>query len=647
MNTVRIRLKPLLLVPIDILAVIIGYFLTLYIMFPLDNISVPSNINRLIYSPASIVVIAIYILSFAIFEMYYTMLAHISIYDMFKGLAGNIVGTNMVFLFNNFVLPRVNGSVRFTNSFVLIAGLLIMFFTLGIRVLPRVAGSAYRAFVIKFLKKPKNKVLVYGAGNAGIALHRDISNNVKSDYKVMCFYDDDLSKSGTKVSGLKVYGPSTDLVTLTDVMEIDTIIIAVPSATPEQMSDIIEKCNKTKCKLKTLPALYDLIIDGYLDSRQIRDVSIYDILGRKEAKIDIDEISGYINNKTILVTGAGGSIGSEICRQILSYKPKRLVLVDIYENNVYDLENELKFIYKDDLPIRIYIGSIRDFKRMEYIFDVERPDVVFHAAAHKHVPLMEDSPGEAIKNNVFGTLNIVELSKIYRVSTFVLISTDKAVNPTNVMGATKRIAEMVIQSYAKKDKNCVTKYVAVRFGNVLGSNGSVVQLFQKQIANMGPVTVTDPEVTRYFMTIPEASRLVIQAGAMAKGGEIFILDMGKPIKIANLAEDMIRLSGYTPHVDIKIVYTGLRPGEKLYEELLQAEEGTTKTCHDSIFVGKPFDLHWEDVSKMLEELERCADCGDDDEIISVLKMCVPTYKPMRNHQIKPVSINVKERSELA
>lgn len=647
MNTVRIRLKPLLLVPIDIFAVIIGYFLTLYIMFPLDNISVPSNINRLIYSPASIVVIAIYILSFAIFEMYYTMLAHISIYDMFKGLAGNIVGTNMVFLFNNFVLPRVNGSVRFTNSFVLIAGLLIMFFTLGIRVLPRVAGSAYRAFVIKFLKKPKNKVLVYGAGNAGIALHRDISNNVKSDYKVMCFYDDDLSKSGTKVSGLKVYGPSTDLVTLTDVLEIDTIIIAVPSATPEQMSDIIEKCNKTKCKLKTLPALYDLIIDGYLDSRQIRDVSIYDILGRKEAKIDIDEISGYINNKTILVTGAGGSIGSEICRQILSYKPKRLVLVDIYENNVYDLENELKFIYKDDLPIRIYIGSIRDFKRMEYIFDVERPDVVFHAAAHKHVPLMEDSPGEAIKNNVFGTLNIVELSKIYRVSTFVLISTDKAVNPTNVMGATKRIAEMVIQSYAKKDKNCVTKYVAVRFGNVLGSNGSVVQLFQKQIANMGPVTVTDPEVTRYFMTIPEASRLVIQAGAMAKGGEIFILDMGKPIKIANLAEDMIRLSGYTPHVDIKIVYTGLRPGEKLYEELLQAEEGTTKTCHDSIFVGKPFDLHWEDVSKMLEELERCADCGDDDEIISVLKMCVPTYKPMRNHQIKPVSINVKERSELA
>jgi len=644
---VRIRLKPLLLVPIDILAVIIGYFLTLYIMFPLDNISVPSNINRLIYSPASIVVIAIYILSFAIFEMYYTMLAHISIYDMFKGLAGNIVGTNMVFLFNNFVLPRVNGSVRFTNSFVLIAGLLIMFFTLGIRVLPRVAGSAYRAFVIKFLKKPKNKVLVYGAGNAGIALHRDISNNVKSDYKVMCFYDDDLSKSGTKVSGLKVYGPSTDLVTLTDVLEIDTIIIAVPSATPEQMSDIIEKCNKTKCKLKTLPALYDLIIDGYLDSRQIRDVSIYDILGRKEAKIDIDEISGYINNKTILVTGAGGSIGSEICRQILSYKPKRLVLVDIYENNVYDLENELKFIYKDDLPIRIYIGSIRDFKRMEYIFDVERPDVVFHAAAHKHVPLMEDSPGEAIKNNVFGTLNIVELSKIYRVSTFVLISTDKAVNPTNVMGATKRIAEMVIQSYAKKDKNCVTKYVAVRFGNVLGSNGSVVQLFQKQIANMGPVTVTDPEVTRYFMTIPEASRLVIQAGAMAKGGEIFILDMRKPIKIANLAEDMIRLSGYTPHVDIKIVYTGLRPGEKLYEELLQAEEGTTKTCHDSIFVGKPFDLHWEDVSKMLEELERCADCGDDDEIISVLKMCVPTYKPMRNHQIKPVSINVKERSELA
>lgn len=627
----RIRLKQLLLIPIDIISVTVCFLLTLYIRYYIDNEIVPKALFGVILSPTFVVIIAIYVLSFLFFEMYSTMLSHISLGDMFRGVAGNTVASTLVFLFNFFIVPRFSIFRGFQDhSVILIAGLLIMIVSLGIRVAPRAMDVINKVVSSRIVKEQKKNVLVYGAGNAGIALLRDIMYNVKSNYKVICFYDDDNNKTGTRLSGLKVYGSNTDLSTLTEVLEIDTIIIAIPSATREQMSLIVEKCNKTKCQLKTLPALYDLVIDGYLDSRHVRDVDIYDILGRQETKIDVDGISGYINRNVILVTGAGGSIGSEICRQILKYKPEKLVLVDIYENNVYDLENELKGLYGNNLPMRIYIGSVRDYERLDVILKKEKPDVIFHAAAHKHVPLMEISPGEAIKNNVFGTLNLVKLAKIHRVNTFVLISTDKAVNPTNVMGATKRMAEMIVQSYAKNDSTCKTKYVAVRFGNVLGSNGSVVPLFQKQIARMGPVTVTHPEVTRFFMTIPEASRLVIQAGAMAEGGEIFILDMGKPVKIDDLAREMIRISGYVPNVDIKIVYTGLRTGEKLYEELLQDEEGTTKTDKDGIFIGKPLELNWLDVSKMIEDLGKVVDSPNTEEIIECLKSCVTTYTPKRN-----------------
>ena len=392
---------------------------------------------------------------------------------------------------------------------------------------------------------------------------------------------------------------------------------------------MVNKCKALGCKLKILPLLYDMVIDNESLYRNIRNIDVNDLLGRKETNININDVNGYIRNMTILVTGAGGSIGSELCRQIAKFKPQKLVLFDIYENNMYDLISELtiNLHLNQDLEIVSYIGSVRDFDRINDICKTEQPDVIFHAAAHKHVPFMEDSPGEAIKNNVFGTYNVAKAADLNHVKTFVLISTDKAVNPTTVMGTTKRLAELIIQAYAQKSR---TKFVAVRFGNVLNSNGSVVPLFKRQIENGGPVTVTHPEITRFFMTIPEAARLVIQAGSMAKGGEIFVLDMGKPVKILDLAMDMIRISGYTPGVDMKIEFTGLRPGEKLYEELLQDEEGTSETSHDGIFVGSPSNITWEDIVRILDDLRDALATFSDDEIIACLKRNVPTYHPERN-----------------
>lgn len=362
-------------------------------------------------------------------------------------------------------------------------------------------------------------------------------------------------------------------------------------------------------------------MDGESGLTNVRDVEIADILGREEVNIDVDSISGYISGSTVLVTGAGGSIGSELCRQIVKYSPGKLILLDIYENNVYDIENELIRGYGKNIPLKTYIASVRDYERMSGIFDKEKPEIVFHAAAHKHVPLMEFSPGEAVKNNIFGTYNSARVSDEHGVKTFVLISTDKAVNPTNVMGATKRVAEIIVQAYSRISK---TRFVAVRFGNVLGSNGSVVPLFKKQIEHMGPVTVTHPDITRFFMTIPEAARLVVQAGAMAAGGEIFILDMGAPVKIDSLARDIIRLSGYVPDIDIKIEYTGLRPGEKLYEELLRYEEGVSASSREGIFIAKPFYMEWNSVLDMLEEMKSCVN-GSHEEVAECLKKYVPTY----------------------
>lgn len=402
--------------------------------------------------------------------------------------------------------------------------------------------------------------------------------------------------------------------------QIQEIIVAMPSANKKEIRKILEICKETNCKLKILPGIYQLV-KGEVEISKLREVQIEDLLGRESIKINLDEVVGYLEGKTILVTGGGGSIGSELCRQIAAYYPKKLIIVDIYENNAYEIQQELKKEYPK-MELIVLIASVRNTHRMDSIFCKYKPDVVYHAAAHKHVPLMEDSPNEAIKNNVFGTYKTAIAAAKYGIKRFVLISSDKAVNPTNIMGASKRICEMIIQTL---DKEYETEFVAVRFGNVLGSNGSVIPLFEKQILNGGPVTVTHPDIIRYFMTIPEAVSLVLQAGAYARGGEIFILDMGEPVKILDLAKNLIQLSGYTPYEDIDIVFTGLRPGEKLYEELLMKEEGMRDTSNKLIYIGKPIEIEEEVFKKQLEKLKELA-YQDDKDIRKIVKEIVETYQ---------------------
>ena len=477
-------------------------------------------------------------------------------------------------------------------------------------------------------EKSYKKVLVVGAGEAGAMVIKELRGHDELGLRPIALIDDDRYKQGTLIQGIKVYGDHSRIGDVVRQLGIDEIIIAMPSVPREAQADILDECKKTKCRLKTLPGVYELI-SGNVSIQQIRDVEIEDLLGRDPIDLNVENICGYIQGKVVLVTGGGGSIGSELCRQIARFDPKQLLILDIYENNAYDLEQELKWDFPE-LNYKVIIGSVRDKARMEWIFHTYRPDVVFHAAAHKHVPLMENNPAEAIKNNVFGTWNVAECADRYGTGRFVMISTDKAVNPTNIMGATKRIAEMIIQGM---DRISRTEYVAVRFGNVLGSNGSVIPLFKKQIAAGGPVTVTHPDINRFFMTIPEAVQLVLEAGSMAQGGEIFILDMGKPMKIADLARDLIRLSGLEPGVDIKIQYTGLRPGEKLYEELLMKEEGLTATRHKKIFVGKPGTI---DIGTLKGELEKLkfVMSGPADALKEYVKEMVPTY-----HTAVPASVH--------
>ncbi|WP_324825788.1 nucleoside-diphosphate sugar epimerase/dehydratase [Sinanaerobacter sp. ZZT-01] len=426
------------------------------------------------------------------------------------------------------------------------------------------------------------KVMLIGAGDAGASIIKEIKHHPEYNKKVVIAVDDNPEKLKRRISGVKIAGNRSDIKRLARKYGIDEIIIAIPSGAKKEIQELVAECNKTRCKMKIVPSLIDLINDKVSVSK-LRDVDIEDLLGRDTVQVNLREISQYIEGKIVLVTGAGGSIGSELCRQIAAFKPRRLVALDIYENTIFELSNEIKKT-NPHLEFDIVICSVRDKDRLEEMFEKYKPHVVFHAAAHKHVPLMELNLKEAIVNNILGTQNMVDLSDKYAVGKFVLISTDKAVNPTNVMGATKRVAEMILQHKSTKSNTC---YSAVRFGNVLGSNGSVIPIFRKQIAQGGPVTVTHPKITRYFMTIPEAVQLVIQAGAMAEGGEIFILDMGNPVKIMELAENVIRLSGYVPYVDIDIKITGLRPGEKLFEELLLDEEGIKKTNHNKIYVGHP------------------------------------------------------------
>ena len=496
------------------------------------------------------------------------------------------------------------------------------FAVIASRMFIRAAYSLYREHRSAELcdSSSVKNLLIVGAGNGGIRLFKDIRENIALNYNVIGFVDDDYTKKKMKIDGKAVLGNRGDIKQICTEYAVDEIIIAIPSASSKDVNAIFEVCNQTKAKTKILPGM-DKIVYGEGFHKQIRNVQIEDLLEREPIKLNNEKIERYITNKTVLVTGGGGSIGSELCRQIMRYNPSQLVIMDIYENNAYDIQMELNRKYPDNKP-EVIIASVRDVERLDDIFDKYRPYIVFHAAAHKHVPLMEDSPMEAIKNNVFGTLNTARCADKFGVSKFVLISTDKAVNPTNVMGATKRICEMIIQYMQQKSK---TTFVAVRFGNVLGSNGSVIPLFKKQIEAGGPVTVTDKRITRFFMTIPEAAQLVLQAASYAEGGEIFVLDMGEPVKIYDLARNIIKLSGMVPDKDIKIEICGLRPGEKLYEELLMDEEGLRNTEHAKIFIGQPIDIEYEKLKGMLDVLKEAAHSNDVEQIKDLISDVVPTY----------------------
>lgn len=503
------------------------------------------------------------------------------------------------------------------RSYHFLYGGVLFFLTLSSRFGYR--GMRYIKRMI-FNRSEKKKVMIVGGGNAANIIIKEIQTSDKvNNTTVKCIIDDDPGKQGTYIQGVKVVGTRENIVETVNLYDIDEIIIAMPSVSKKTIREIVDICKETDCSLKILPGVYQLM-NGEVSVSQLRDVQVEDLLGRDSIEVDLDSIMGYVKDKVILVTGGGGSIGSELCRQLAAHQPRQLIIVDIYENNAYEIQQELKSHYPE-LDLVVLIASVRSSARMNYIFKTYRPQIVFHAAAHKHVPLMEDSPNEAIKNNVFGTLKTVQAADMYGVEKFVLISTDKAVNPTNIMGASKRICEMIIQTYNKRSK---TDFVAVRFGNVLGSNGSVIPLFKKQIEEGGPVTVTHPDIIRYFMTIPEAVSLVLQAGAYAKGGEIFVLDMGEPVKILDLAENLIRLSGLKPYDDIMIEFTGLRPGEKLYEELLMEEEGLQATENNLIYIGKPIEMDDEKFLRQLEELKELCK-KESEDIKKKVQEIVPTY----------------------
>ena len=494
--------------------------------------------------------------------------------------------------------------------------------------LTRFSYRLLRSFLKRVRKREKLKrTMLIGAGSAGLLVLREFQNSECSQNHVVCIIDDDVQKTGRYLNNVKVVGTRKDIVAMAKKYRVEEIVFAIPTASLLQRKQILAICQKTDCRLKLLPGIFQLA-NGEVSLQKIREVDILDLLGRDAVAVDLSEIAGYLKDKTVLVTGGGGSIGSELCRQIAQRGPKTLIIFDIYENNAYEIQQELRRAYPQ-LDLVTLIGSVRDNERVRMVFETYRPQIIFHAAAHKHVPLMEDSPNEAIKNNVFGTYHVAKAAAIYHAETFVLISTDKAVNPTNVMGASKRICEMIVQMMAN---NAETKFVAVRFGNVLGSNGSVIPLFKRQIAEGGPVTVTHPDIIRYFMTIPEAVSLVLQAGAYAGRGEIFVLDMGEPVRIDDLARNLIRLSGFEPDVDIEIRYTGLRPGEKLYEEMLMNEEGLRSTANHLIHIAKPLELDDVAFAKQLVCLEAACEANADN-IRDMVADIVATY-----HRILPSSI---------
>ncbi len=603
---------------IDIVIIVTSYYIAEILIN--NSFTISSELNYTIMN-TFILAIIIYTLVLNFFKTY----KNITRYENGKDYLVYILAcfASMLIIIGIKVLTNIDIVDIRTN---MIAALIIVTSIIGYRVLLRLMLT--RGKRNRLNDKNKKNVLIIGAGEAAKILLGSLKTNMKNTYNVVGLIDDNKNKINYAISGNKILGNRYDIPRICKERNVEIILFTIANLKNESRRDILKICQETGCKVRILPNTEQLIRSKSLESN-FRDVEIDDLLGRESIELDNKNIEKLIKDKVILVTGGGGSIGSELCRQIIKHSPNKLVIVDIYENNLYDIEQELKTNYPE-IEIDAIVASVRDKKRLDEIFEKYRPYLVFHAAAHKHVPLMETSPLEAIKNNVFGTYNVVNCADEYRVKRFILISSDKAVNPTNIMGATKRLCEMIIQA---KAKNSQTEYAAVRFGNVLGSNGSVVPLFKKQIANGGPITVTHKEITRFFMTIPEAVSLVLQAMTYARCGEIFVLDMGEPIKIYEMAENLIRLSGLEPNVDIQIKVTGLRPGEKLYEEILMAEEGLTQTEHGKIHVAKPSEINMDMIEEKLKELDGLLKNYNNDqkeEIKKVMKEVVPTYKEAKN-----------------
>ena len=630
----------ILLAVYDIMAVNVSYFLALLFRFDGFFSQIPDY-----YVRAYVKFIPIYtILCLVIFyasKMYQSVWQYAS----FNELARTCIGSTVASLLHILLITVIY--YRMPISYYLWGSCFQMILLVAAR-------FSYRFLLLEIRRvrssDGSHNVMVIGAGGAGQTIIRSIVRNRLSGDKVVCIIDDNPNKWNRYIDGIPIVGGRDDIMYFVEKYDIDKIYIAIPSASKENKRDILNICSETNCVLKNLPDFYQYA-NTDINIGSLRDVSVEDLLGREPLRTDMSDVFEMIKGKTILVTGGGGSIGSELCRQIAAHQPERLIIFDIYENNAYAIQQELREKYPE-MELTVLIGSVRDSRRLEYVFKKYHPDIVYHAAAHKHVPLMEDSPCEAIKNNVVGTYKTAYAAMINNCKRFVLISTDKAVNPTNIMGASKRLCEMVIQAFDRCVKNgdmssistlhihpraaaaapegkLRTEFVAVRFGNVLGSNGSVVPLFKQQIERGGPLTVTHPDIVRYFMTIPEAVSLVLLAGAYAHGGEIFVLDMGSPVKIDTLARNLIKLSGLVPDVDIKIEYTGLRPGEKLYEEKLMAEEGLKRTPNELIHIGNPIPFDTAEFRAQLEELMTAA-YDNDDDIRTIVEKMVPTYIPKKD-----------------
>ena len=605
--------KVILIMLLDVLATMGAFFLGMWFRydFAFQEIRI-DHINGYLSAigPWCIITIAVFML----FRLYSSIWAFVSTSEVFRIIGAYILLAVIgvwVFHFDGYVMPRSSMVMGYMISFVS---------TVAIRFAYRLWRTALRKVSHLTHASGVKNVMLIGAGDAGRALAMEFTNSDFVRDHLACVIDDNPVKLNKHLCGAPIVGNRYDIPEMARLYKVNKIIFAIPSCSARVRKEILDICTTTGCEVQMLPGIFQMV-NGDVSVSKLRNVDPQDLLGRDPIRVNLEEIFDYINGKTVMVTGGGGSIGSELCRQIASAKPDQLIIFEIYENGAYDIQMELRRLYPQ-LDLKVLIGSVRNTNRVNQVISQYKPDMIFHAAAHKHVPLMEDSPNEAIKNNVFGTYKMAKAAAKYGVRRFVLISTDKAVNPTNIMGASKRLCEMVVQMMNRESK---TEFVAVRFGNVLGSNGSVIPLFKKQIEAGGPVTVTHPDIIRYFMTIPEAVSLVLQAGYYARGGEIFILDMGEPVKIDDMARNMIRLSGYEPDVDIKVVYTGLRPGEKLYEELLMKEEGMQETANKLIHIGRPIEMDDEKFREQLSRLEAACK-AEVDNMKDIVAEIVPTYK---------------------